>query len=136
VPVSEVTMVKTRLGIPRSVKESVLKEFNHRCAICGTSRPQLHHLDENPANNDSDNLIPLCPNCHLGDQHDASNSVPVEKLKFFRRHKHRYILRPQFNSVFRRMAFLSHTHDWDIERLADDANELVELVSNLNMGSF
>jgi hypothetical protein len=55
-------MRKARPSILRPIKDSVLREFNHRCAICGKERPQIHHIDENPANNDPLNLIPLCPN--------------------------------------------------------------------------
>jgi hypothetical protein len=129
-------MSKLRVATPTAVKDLVLKEFNHRCAICGAQRPHLHHLDENPGNNAAENLIPLCPNCHLTDQHDASNAVPVEKLRFFRRHKHRSILKPQFNPIFSRMEFLFNVRDWDIERLAGCATELIELVASLAMGEF
>ena len=48
--------------------------FNHHCARCGKdcSNPsnsrdllQVHHIDENPGNNQLENLIPLCSVCHL-----------------------------------------------------------------------
>ena len=36
-----------------------------RCAACGTRRERVvHHLDENPMNNDPVNLQTLCGNCH------------------------------------------------------------------------
>jgi hypothetical protein len=130
-------MAKIRAEIPKSVRESVLKEFNHRCAVCGEDRPHLHHIDEEPANNDPMNLIPLCPNCHLGDQHDASNAIPRPKLLFFRRHKHRLILSPQFNSLIRRLAFLGRVTDSDsVLVLEERVNELSTLVGNLAMGGF
>lgn len=36
------------------------------CERCskGHRRLHVHHLDENPANNDPVNLITLCPSCH------------------------------------------------------------------------
>lgn len=130
-------MPKNREQIPRAVKDAVLKEFNHRCAVCGTDRPHLHHIDEIPSNNDVQNLIPLCPNCHLVDQHDASNTIPQGKLRLFRQYKHRYILKPQFNPIFRRLAFLSSIKDSNgVEELDKSAKELVELVLNLAMGQF
>lgn len=130
-------MAKTREGIPRALRDVVLKEFNHRCAVCGADRPHLHHIDENPANNDPQNIIPLCPNCHLVDQHDASNAIPQSKLRFFRRYKHRLILKPQFNSISRRMAFLHTISDSaDAEALEESAGALIALVANLVMGSF
>jgi hypothetical protein len=130
-------MAKQRDSIPKATRESVLKEFNHRCAICGSDRPHLHHINENPANNEFLNLIPLCPNHHLSDQHDASNAVPQAKLYFFRRHKHRYILKPQFNPVFRRIAFLNIISETDdVKFLEPKALELISLVRNLSMGEF
>ena len=72
-------MAKIRKVIPQPVQNAVLKEFNHRCAFCGKDRPHLHHIDEDPSNNDALNIIPLCPNCHVTDQHDASNAIPIAK---------------------------------------------------------
>lgn len=35
------------------------------CVVCGEDKiVEVHHLDENRANNDPSNLIPLCPNHH------------------------------------------------------------------------
>jgi hypothetical protein len=38
---------------------------------------------EDPSKNDPENIIPLCPNCHLGDQHDASNTIARAKLLLY-----------------------------------------------------
>jgi len=130
-------MSKKRVGVPAAIKNAVLKEYNHKCAICGTERPQLHHIDEDPASNEAMNLIPLCPNCHLTDQHDATNAIPVDKLKFFRRYKHRNILKPQFNPVFKRMSFLKHIHEKEgHEALVRKVEELMGIVRCLEMGEF
>jgi hypothetical protein len=59
------------------------------------------------------------------------------KLSFFRRYKHRHILKPQFNPIFRRMAFFDAITDADtVEILESSANELVNLIRNLAMGQF
>lgn len=130
-------MAKKRDPIPRSVRDTVLKEFNHRCAKCGGDGPQIHHIDENPSNNDQLNLIPLCPNCHLVDQHDASNAVPQAKLRLFRRYKHRSILTPQFNPLHGRALFLSAIQDSDdAGHLEQQAKDLVAFVRCLAMGEF
>jgi 5-methylcytosine-specific restriction endonuclease McrA len=65
-------MPQSRAKIPTALREAVLKSYNHRCAICGSDHPQIHHIDENPGNNDELNLLPLCPNCHLTDQHNPT----------------------------------------------------------------
>jgi len=62
-------MPKKRLSIPKAISEQVLKEYRHKCAVCGRHDPQLHHIDEDPSNNDPANLMPLCPNCHIQDIH-------------------------------------------------------------------
>lgn len=40
----------------------------NKCSVCGYSEhPEiltLHHRDLNPKNNNQNNLIPVCPNCH------------------------------------------------------------------------
>jgi hypothetical protein len=54
------TDMKTRVSIPKPIRDRVLKEYHHRCAIRGEDNPQLHHIDEDPSNNDPLNLIPLC----------------------------------------------------------------------------
>ena len=42
--------------------------YEHKCEICGynedTDILQVHHIDENRQNNEIENLIILCPNCH------------------------------------------------------------------------
>ena len=70
-------MTKKRISIPKTVAEEVLKEYRHKCAMCGRHEPQLHHIDEDPGNNDPVNLIPLCPNCHLQDIH--APTAPLEQ---------------------------------------------------------
>ncbi|MCX5801289.1 MAG: HNH endonuclease signature motif containing protein [Candidatus Eisenbacteria bacterium] len=130
-------MPKKRNQIPATVRKAVLKEFNHRCAVCGADRPHLHHIDQDRSNNDPRNLVPLCPNCHLSDQHDASNAIPRAKLRLFRHYKHRHILKPQFNPVFRRLAFLSSIDDAaDVRTLQENVRELVALARSLAMGEF
>jgi hypothetical protein len=44
-------MTKTRQPIPRNIREKILNEYNHRCAKCGSDKPQIHHIDEDPSNN-------------------------------------------------------------------------------------
>lgn len=45
-----------------------------KCVRCGydefASSVQIHHIDENRANNDRSNLMPLCANCHSALHHN------------------------------------------------------------------
>jgi hypothetical protein len=127
-----------RIGIPKKITEAVLGEYSHRCAICGSDRPHLHHIDEDPSNNDVMNLLPLCPNCHLRDQHNPTHRVDTAKLLLFRRFKDPGILRPQFHPLFTRQAFLAQVAEGDdsVEGLESQATELIEMVQALEMGQF
>ncbi len=125
-----------RRTIPKAIREQVLKEYKHRCAICGKDHPQLHHIDEDPSNNDSLNLIPLRPNCHLTGQHNPHEALDRGKLQFFRIHKHPLILKPQFHPLFTRLAFLDVATSEEFSKLTAAADELIRLVSMHHMGEF
>lgn len=130
-------MTKSRTQIPAKTRDSVLKEFRHRCAMCGGEAPQLHHIDEKPNNNEPSNLLPLCPNCHLRDQHDPTASIEIEKLKLFRKFKDPTILKTQFHPLFKRMKFLYELDsNSNFFYLSSKSNELIEFVASLKMGDF
>ena len=130
-------MAKTRKPTPKIVLAAVLKEFNHRCAVCGTDRPQVHHIDEDPSNNDPLNLIPLCPNCHLIDQHNPTMPMDAEKLRLFREYKDPAILKAQFHPLFIRMKFLNSIRsDSDASDLWRCFGEMIDFVTHLEMGGF
>lgn len=131
-------MSKKRVAIPPNIREEVKKEFNYRCAICGADRPQIHHIDENPSNNDPLNLIPLCPNCHLIDHHNPTTPIEVEKIKLFRKFKDPTILTPQFHPLFKRMQFLGRALNMEfiLFDFRKHQGELVSFINVLKMGKF
>ena len=70
------------------IAKNIKQKSGWRCAICKESFaetqltfPQLntkkrnwlsvHHIDENPNNNEEQNLIALCTRCHLKVEHEA-----------------------------------------------------------------
>lgn len=63
-------MSKTRSRVPPGVAATVLFQNQHRCCIGGPDPTaacgpvQIHHIDENPANNDPQNLAVLCLRHH------------------------------------------------------------------------
>ena len=59
-------MAKDRILIPPDTAAVVLFGSDHTCCVCrdrGRS-VQIHHIDENPSNNDVQNLSVLCLLCH------------------------------------------------------------------------
>lgn len=48
-------------------RELALQLFPHECAVCSLDEKNVlecHHIDSNPSNSDTQNLILLCPTCH------------------------------------------------------------------------
>lgn len=128
----------TRETIPKKTREALLDEYDHRCAVCGGDRPQVHHIDEDASNNDLTNLLPLCPNCHLRDQHNPTRKIDVPKLKLFRAYKDPAILKPQFHPIYVRQLFLDSVvlSQDGVSELEAQANELIEFIQSLEMGAF
>jgi uncharacterized Zn-finger protein len=128
---------RRRPALSRELRERVLAEFSHRCAICGKDRPQLHHIDENAANNFADNLLPLCPNHHLSDQHDPTRKVDPLLLLLFRRHKDPQMLSPRFEPVFRRLRpLVDRQDDVTFRELSAAASDLASFIARFAMGDY
>ena len=80
-----------------TVSRYVRELFNYHCARCEkdcrkTKNAQMvlqvHHIDENPANNAIENLIPLCASCHLKIEGEARLHAPYreKQLELFEDH--------------------------------------------------
>jgi hypothetical protein len=57
-------MVKRRKPIPTDIASQVLLANRHACCVCQKPQVQVHHIDENPANNETENLSVLCLQHH------------------------------------------------------------------------
>ncbi len=68
-------MAKQRIGVPEATRLELISRCNNRCCVCQTPFVVVHHLDENPSNNEIDNLAPLCPNCHSQTHSDAAMTM-------------------------------------------------------------
>jgi len=60
---------KTRTKIPKEnkVRAELQQEIGSACPFCNNldvGHFEIHHIDENPSNNDIGNLLLLCPICH------------------------------------------------------------------------
>jgi 5-methylcytosine-specific restriction endonuclease McrA len=46
-------------------RQKCLREKDERCVECGVTEDiEVHHIDTNRWNNELDNLVPLCHDCH------------------------------------------------------------------------
>ena len=127
-----------RESIPKKIKDNLLDEYNHKYAVCGSDRPHIHHVNEDPSDSSINNLLPLCPNCHLSDQHNPTRKIDIPKLQLFRRYKDPVILKPQFDPIYVRQIFLKDilTSDESVDVIEKQAEELIEFVKVLQMGDF
>lgn len=58
-------------------REKCLNEEGEWCNVCGSERfVEVHHKDGNRSNNELDNLIPLCRDCHKQVHHYRNPSRP------------------------------------------------------------
>lgn len=56
-----------RVRVPEEIRAKLFLWCARHCCFCGkacTTNMVIHHVDGNPANNDEDNLIPVCFDCH------------------------------------------------------------------------
>jgi hypothetical protein len=63
------TKKKARKRIPQEnkIRAELQKEINSLCPFCENADVghfEIHHIDEDPSNNDTGNLLLLCPICH------------------------------------------------------------------------
>ena len=75
-----------RIKIPEKTKSELIFKTNNSCCICQTPFIQIHHLDGDPSNNELNNLIGLCPNCHsqAESKFKMTNNLTSVRLKQIR----------------------------------------------------
>lgn len=59
--------MKARKAIPLKLRASLQQDINSECPLCSNrdvGHFEVHHVDENPDNNDPSNLLLLCRICH------------------------------------------------------------------------
>lgn len=89
-------MLKNRVKTPSKIETELLYQSARTCCVCRTPKlpVQVHHIDQNPSNNDIENLIVLCTNCHdeAHTKHDLSQNLNANRLKAFRTKWHNEVL--------------------------------------------
>jgi len=60
-------MPKKRITIPKLTEKRLYQEANNSCAFCpefDVAVLEIHHIDEDPSNNEPANLLLVCSSCH------------------------------------------------------------------------
>lgn len=74
-------MKRIRIAQETKVRAILQKEINSRCPNCKNTDVghfEIHHIDDNPSNNSTDNLILLCPICH---SKITKKDIHIEEVK-------------------------------------------------------
>jgi hypothetical protein len=81
---------KERVPIPNALKARVLFTSDRTCCVCRVKgKPtQIHHVNENPADNDFSNLAVLCFDCHTETQIRGGfhNKLDSDQVALYREH--------------------------------------------------
>lgn len=73
-----------RKAIPALLSKKLFQEANNSCSFCEFSDVaslHIHHIDENPNNNEFKNLIVVCANCHSKITHGEISMADVDTKK-------------------------------------------------------
>jgi len=71
---------KQRVPIPNDIKAKLMLYTRYECCLCdakisGKRESNIHHVNGDSSDNRMENLIPLCPNCHVrADRGDYSEN--------------------------------------------------------------
>ena len=67
------TGLRGKYQLSMHIKAYLLKKYNYKCSQCGWNKVnpytkniplEIEHIDGNYLNNNEENLVVLCPNCH------------------------------------------------------------------------
>ena len=76
--------IRAKIPFQNKVRSELQKEINSVCPICANEDVghfQIHHIDENPSNNDLFNLILLCPTCHSKATKGDYSPLEIKNIK-------------------------------------------------------
>lgn len=87
---------KKRTEIPKEIAARVLFLSDRTCCVCRVyGKPvQIHHIDEDPSNHESDNLAVLCLDCHRDTQIRGGfdRKLDSDQVVLYREDWHRLVM--------------------------------------------
>jgi hypothetical protein len=74
------------MSISKAIRDQLLVEAQHRCTICSERCFEIHHIVEQSegGNDQPDNLIVMCPNCHQHRYHRCGEFTR-DQLRMYKR---------------------------------------------------
>ena len=118
-----------------TISRYVRELFDFYCARCSKdcrnsknadSVLQVHHIDENPGNNDLANLIPLCAACHLKIEKEARLHAPYNEtqLELFKNQSYMQQMKNMRQSALRKYGLGSKQKKVQIDKETYEIKEL------------
>ena len=118
-----------------TVSRYVRELFDFYCARCAKdcrksknadSVLQVHHIDENPGNNDLGNLIPLCAACHLKIEKEARLHAPYNgtQLELFENQSYMQQMKNMRQSALKKCGLGSKQKKAQIDKETYEIKEL------------
>ena len=118
-----------------TVSRYVRELFDFYCAKCGKdcrksksaeSVLQVHHIDENPGNNELENLIPLCAACHLKIEKEARLHAPYNaiQLELFENQSYMQQMKDMRQSALEKYGSLNKQNKEQIDKETYEIKEL------------
>jgi hypothetical protein len=88
-------MAKKRVTIPKADAARVLFSSDRTCCVCRKTgkRLQIHHIDDDPSNNEVSNLAVLCFECHGETQITGGfgRQLDADQVRLYRDNWHRIV---------------------------------------------
>ena len=118
-----------------TVSRYVRELFDFYCARCdkdcrnsknADSVLQVHHIDENPGNNELENLIPLCAACHLKIEKEARLHAPYNaiQLELFENQSYMQQMKDMRQSALEKYGSLNKQNKEQIDKETYEIKEL------------
>lgn len=100
-------------------RAKAFEEFEHECSLCDVQKEnnlEVHHIDGDPTNDSTENLLIVCKSCH-GDIHSGEIEEWSEKIlpRDERRRRVTYLMEP---ATQKRLELIMHVADVDSEKEA------------------
>lgn len=76
--------MKKRISIPSQTQKRIYQESSSACALCredDIATLEIHHIDEDPSNNEDENLLLVCASCHSRITQGAISQADVDLHK-------------------------------------------------------
>lgn len=120
---------KKRVPIPPKTEGQVMFASNRQCCVDQNKGVHIHHIDNDPSNNDFNNLALLCYECHdeATKTGGLSRKLKPQAILEFRNHHYNVIQQRRNSELVQITSKAAHPTYIDHLNIAIQANVLIEI---------